>query len=158
MKKVLLSIAILFMSMVMVACSSNTQSENTTIGAVAGALVGGGAGAFIGQGTGKVVAVAAGAIAGALIGGAIGHSMDSSDNAQFCNTMNKCPANKARHWRNKKTGNRYTVIPTSSQMAYQGNNNCRTYQSTAYIDGKKEVTQGTACRQDNGNWQTVNNG
>ena len=156
MKQVLLYVAILFMSISLVACSSNTQNENTTIGAVAGALIGGGAGSLIGQGTGRVVAVAAGAIAGGLVGGYIGHSMDSSDNAQFCECMNNNPPHKPHHWKNKKTGARYTVIPTSTQVSYNGNNNCRTYETTAWIDGKKQATQGTACRQNDGTWQTMN--
>ncbi|WP_114834787.1 RT0821/Lpp0805 family surface protein [Aquicella lusitana] len=139
----------------MAACSTNTREQNTGIGAVTGAVVGGLAGSAIGSGTGQVVAIGAGAIVGALVGGAIGHSMDSSDNMRATNAMENNPTNKSTHWRNKKSGTRYTVTPVSGRMTVNGNPNCRKYRTSAIIDGKRKTVYGVACRQADGSWQTV---
>lgn len=142
------------LSVGLVGCSTNTQSENTGIGAVTGAVAGGLAGSLIGGGTGKVVAVAAGAVAGALLGGYIGHSMDSSDTSRMNSAMNNNPTNKATTWTNGNA--KYTVAPTSNTMTVNGNPNCRRYYTTAIIDGKKQKMSGIACRQSDGNWHTIN--
>lgn len=155
--KKMITYLVLFLSIFsLVGCSTNTRSENTGIGAGTGAIVGGLAGSLFGQGTGKVVAVGLGAIAGALIGGTIGHNMDSSDCQQTYTTLNHNTPNKSKHWTNKKTGTQYTVTPTSNMMTYQGNPNCRTYNTTSITsDGKTQTVNGTACRQSNGTWQEV---
>jgi surface antigen len=138
-----------------VSCASNTQSENTTIGAVTGAVVGGVAGSAIGSGAGQVVAIGAGAIIGALIGGEIGQSMESSDNTKAYYAMEHNPPHKATHWKNKKTGKHYTFVPTSERMSLNGNTDCRHYHAIIYTNGKKQQVTGTACRQSNGTWQSV---
>ena len=137
------------------ACSSNTQNENTGIGAVTGAVLGGLAGSAIGQGTGKAVAIGVGAVAGALFGGYIGHSMDSSDNQRCNDTLNNNSTNQPHHWKNRKTGTRYTMTPTSNIMSYNGNNNCRKYTTTAVTDGKSQTSNGIACKQADGSWKEV---
>lgn len=158
MKNVLIKLLLLVMSIGLITgCSSNnTQSQNTGIGAATGAVVGGLAGSLVGAGTGQVVAIAAGAIAGGLIGGYIGHSMDSSDKTKVNQALTSNPPNKSSHWKNKKTHTSYKVTPTSNTMTYNGNANCRTYTASAIdANGKKHVTNGTACQQTDGTWQTV---
>ena len=148
-------ILVLILSIGLVACSTNTQKENTGIGAVTGAVVGGLAGSAFGGGTGKVVAVGVGAVAGALIGGYIGHSMDSTDSVKMNSAMNN-PTNQTTHWKNKKTGARYSMTPTSNRMTVNGNPNCRKYHSTAVINGEKHRVYGVACLQSDGTWKAVN--
>jgi surface antigen len=157
MKNALVNVLILIsVSMLtLVGCSSNTQSENTGVGAVAGAVIGGVAGSAFGAGTGRAVAVGVGAVAGALLGGWIGHSMDHSDNQSMCHTLDRNKTNQSSTWHNKKTGAQYTMTPTSKVMSYNGNNYCRQYETTATISGKTQTVTGTACRQSNGTWQTV---
>lgn len=138
------------------ACSSsNTQQQNTGVGAVSGAVVGGLAGSLVGGGAGRVAAIGAGAIIGALIGGSIGKSMDSSDTVRTYHAMSYNHPHKATHWRNIKTGARYTVIPTSGMLTINGNPNCRDYKTIANMNGKRQEVYGTACRQADGTWQTV---
>lgn len=134
-------------------CAANTRSENTTIGAVTGAVVGGAAGSLIGAGTGQVVAIGAGAVAGALIGGYIGSSMQSSD-SQMAYTTISGPAPQAVHWTNQTTHNQYTVV-TGNYITVHGNTHCRRFNSTAVIGGKTRTLHGVACRMPNGTWQTV---
>lgn len=156
MKKSLINIAILIsVSVVILAgCSTNTQRENTTIGAVSGAVVGGLAGSLIGGGTGQVVAIGVGAVAGALAGGYIGHSMDSTDNNSAHQALNN-PTNQSSTWENKKTGTQYTVRPTSRVMTYKGHKHCRKFETTAIISGKTHTMHGIACRQADGSWVSM---
>lgn len=138
-----------------VSCSSsNTQSENTTIGAVTGAVVGGVAGSAIGAGTGTAVAVGVGIVGGALVGGAMGHSMDHSDNMQANYALSNAPKHKPHHWKGRN-GTRYTVIPTSKSMKMYGHSHCRKYTMIANMNGKKEKVHGVACRKANGSWVSI---
>ncbi len=154
MKKGLVALAALLLSINLVGCSSNTQEENTVLGAVAGAAVGGGAGAFIGQGVGKAVAVGVGIVGGALLGGYIGNHMDSSDNAKMNSAMNN-PTYKETSWKNEKTGASYSMRPTSNVVAMNGNANCRQFHTSATIDGKKQEADGAACQQADGSWKSI---
>ncbi|MBX3709213.1 MAG: glycine zipper 2TM domain-containing protein [Gammaproteobacteria bacterium] len=157
MKQACFKTALLIASIgLVVSCSSaNTQSQNTTLGAVTGAVVGGVAGSAIGAGTGQIVAIGAGAIAGALIGGYVGQSMDHSDNVQTYYALEHTPKQKAYHWKNKKTGKQYTVIPSSKHVAMKGYSDCRKYTVVADIKGKKQRVHGVACRQADGSWKAI---
>jgi|SRR5579862_8461838 len=154
MKKILMNIAVL--SMVgLVGCSSNTQRENTTVGAVTGAVVGGVAGTFVGNGAGRYVAVAAGAVIGALIGGSIGNSMQSSDNTTTYTVVQSNPTNQTTAWVNPKTGYSYTMTPTSDFFTVNGNPKCRNYHFTVKKIHKVRAYDGTACFNADGTWYTV---
>jgi len=134
-------------------CSTNTQSQNTGVGAVGGAVVGGVAAGVLG---GNPVAVGVSAIAGALIGGYIGHSMDHSDVSNMNNAMNNNATNMPSTWTNPKTGVTYHLTPTSDMMTYKGNNSCRKYVATATMQGEKHKTKhGIACRQSDGSWMMM---
>jgi surface antigen len=157
MKKAIINMLVIAASFSLVACSTNTKSENMTVGAVTGAVVGGVAGSFIGQGTGQIVAAGAAAVVGALVGAEIGKNMDNSDATNTYKAMNKNPKNKQMTWKNTKTGATYSVVPTSKVMAVDNHQHCRTYRATANIQNQNQkVMTGTACRLPNGTWQTIN--
>lgn len=158
MKNSLFNTAILISAslITLVACSSNTQNQNTTVGAVAGAVLGGVAGSAIGQGTGQLLAMGAGAIAGGFLGGAIGRNMQSVDVDNVYNTLDHNRVRKTSKWTNKKTGTKYSMTPMSGTIAYKGHNICRKYHSTVTdIHGKKEKQNGIACRQSDGSWNNM---
>lgn len=155
MKKTLISTVIICSMVGLVGCSTNTQSQNTGIGVVSGAVVGGLAGSLIGGGAGKVVAIGVGAVAGALVGCSIGHSMDHSDNTTMSNAMYSNSTNQGTTWTNNRTGATYTVVPTSKMMTYKKHHNCRTYYTTAVISGKTQKVYGVACRKADGSWYVV---
>lgn len=134
--------------------SSNTQGENTTIGAVTGAVVGGVAGSAIGGGAGKAVAVGVGIIGGALVGGAMGSSMDHSDYRQTNYALSHSAKKKAHHWKSKN-GTRYTVVPTSKSKRMYGYSQCRNYTMIASMNGKNEKVHGVACRKPDGSWVNI---
>ena len=151
-----LTLLVMLATFGIVSCSSNTQSENTGIGVAVGAVTGGVAGSFVGQGVGRVVAVGVGAIAGGLIGGSVGNSMDSSDHTYTYEALNTNHTYKSSHWRNERTGAKYSVIPTSNLITINGNPNCRNYRAIAIVNGEKQESFGTACRQADGSWRAVN--
>jgi len=154
MKKDLLKLVVLGVSasLALTSCSTNTQQQNTAVGAVSGAAVGGLATGLAGaSGWG----IAGGAIVGALIGGVIGHNMDSSDTAKTYTAMDTNPMNQPTVWKNERTGTVYHVIPTSAPMTINGNSDCRRYRATAYHHGKKHHFYGTACRQADGSWRDL---
>lgn len=139
------------------ACSTNTKSQNTALGVVGGALVGGGVGALVAGSGSTGAAVATGAVVGGVLGGVIGYNMDSSDKVQMNQAMNNTPTHHHKHWKNKKTQTSYNFTPTSNKMAYNGHSDCRNYTLTSYSNatGKKQVVNGTACRQADGSWMPV---
>lgn len=136
----------------LVGCSTNTQNQNTALGVAGGAVVGGGIGAAVATGG---TSIAVGAIAGGIIGGVIGYNMPSSDKAHMYQAMNSTPTHHHKHWKNKHTQTSYNLTPTSNRMAYNGYQNCRTYDLTSMHNGRKQEVQGTACRQPDGSWTSV---
>lgn len=159
MKHSLVNLAILITAstFALVGCSTNTQRENTTVGAVTGAVLGGVAGSAIGAGTGQLVAIGVGAIAGGLLGANIGHNMESSDTQKMNNSLANNSVRKTSKWQNKNTQTKYTVTPMSQKMSYKGNDTCRKYRSTVTLSGsQQQVVNGIACRQADGSWQAMN--
>ncbi len=151
MKRILINLAI-FSTIGLVGCSTNTQNENTGIGAVSGAAVGGVGAALL---HGNPVWIGAGIVGGALIGGFVGHSMDSSDNTQTYKVIQNSPTDQTTRWVNPKTGVAYTMTPTSGLFNLNGNPNCRDFHFTATRYGKMHEYEGTACQMRDGYWHTV---
>jgi surface antigen len=139
----------------LVACSTNTQRENTTVGAATGAILGGIAGSTIGAGTGQLLAIGVGAVAGGLLGGAIGGNMESTDTQKINNTLDHNQVRKTSKWTNNKTGTKYTMTPMSQTMSYHGEQHCRKYHGTINDGSKQEVLKGVACKQSDGSWKTI---
>ena len=92
-----------------------------------------------------------GATLGGLVGYIIGNEMDKYDRQQLNRTYESTPSHESTSWVNPDTGNEYEVTP---QPAYQDPTYvrvCRKAEIEAVIDGKKEITEAVACRE-NGRW------
>lgn len=139
-------------SLLLVGCSQETKNQD--VGTVVGGALGGLLGAQVGSGTGRVAAAVAGSIAGALIGGSIGRSMDELDRLKAAQALEATPTGQTSTWQNPDTGNSYSVTPTQTYTNNSGAP-CRDYTTEGWIDGKREVIKGTACRQSDGTWRTV---
>lgn len=151
MKRILINLA-LVTTIGLVGCSTNTQNENTGIGAVTGAAIGGlGVGAL----GGNALGIGAGIVGGALIGGFIGHSMDSTDNTTTYTVIKSNPTNQTTRWVNPRTGAVYTMTPTSDLYTVNGNPNCRNYHFTSTKYGRMHEYNGTACLMSDGYWHGV---
>ena len=131
------------------ACTTGPTKEQT--GTVVGGVLGGVIGSQVGDGHGRTAATIIGAIAGGLVGGAVGRSMSETDKLKSAQALETARTGEATQWRNPDSGNQYTVTPTRTYQSAEGP--CRDYRMNGVIDGRTEVIQGTACRQNDGNWR-----
>jgi surface antigen len=148
----LIATAVLGVSVLLAGCSQDTKNQD--VGTVVGGALGGLLGAQVGSGSGRVAAAVAGSIAGSLIGGSIGKSMDELDRMKATQALEKTPTGQTSTWQNPDTGNSYSVTPTQTYTS-DGGAPCRDYTTEGWIDGKREIIKGTACRQPDGTWRTV---
>jgi surface antigen len=133
-------------------CASR-QDSGTLLGAVAGGVIGN----QFGGGSGRVLATAAGAVAGGMIGNSIGRDLDELDRRRAMEAEYQAleygESGSYREWRGERSGRRGRI--QVEKPFKQGPRHCRRYAHTIYIDGRPEVARGTACRGENGRWQTV---
>lgn len=142
-------VAVAALSMALCACESPPTKQQT--GTVAGAVVGGVVGSTIGGGTGRTVAIVAGTIAGGLLGSHIGKKMDEADRIKAGMALESTRTGDTSTWRNPDTGAQYAMTPTKTYKSVNGP--CREFTVNATVDGKPERVEGTACRQEDGNWK-----
>jgi surface antigen len=151
-------IAIAVAAIALAACSANSgpkEAGGTAAGAVAGGLIGNAIGAGTGNRLGGTVI---GAAIGGLIGNRIGAALDDEDKrrayAAEMQALEAGPSGAPVAWRNPDSGRYGDVVPGP---AYQASGaTCRQYTQTVYIDGTPQTERGTACRNLDGTWTSVN--
>ena len=129
--------------------SSCMMANKGQLGATGGAA----GGALLGQAIGHDTrSTLLGAAIGGMLGYVIGNEMDKYDKQMLNNVYENAPSGQASTWTNPDQGNQYQVTP---QAAYTGPNNqqCRKAEVIAIIDGRRERTLTTACRNTSGQWQ-----
>jgi surface antigen len=134
-----------------------STSKGNIIGSLGGAAIGGLLGNQFGGGGGKGLLTAVGVVGGALAGGYLGRQMDPADHACVGRTLENTPTGQTVAWHDPQKDSSYWVTPTGN---FQGANGeaCRNFTTQAVIDGKTQQVAGTACRQPDGSWRTVNSG
>lgn len=134
------------------ACANSGMGPKQTGGTVLGAIAGGVAGSQFGSGSGRLIATGIGTLLGAAVGNNIGQSLDRADRQYLHNASYQAfETGNTQRWNNPQSGHYGVVDPAP---AYQsGNNYCREYQQTIYIDGEPQTGTGTACRQPDGTWR-----
>ncbi len=135
-------------------CNGNNGFTRENIGMATGGALGGYVGSQIGSGSGRLAATAVGAVAGALIGGAVGRTMDEQDQWRSAQALESSRSNHTTRWHNPDSGVDYAVTPTRTYETANGP--CRDFTSEAVIDGRRQTVYGSACRQPNGSWRTIN--
>jgi surface antigen len=155
-KSVVNSMAIAMLLLVpLTGCQTVSESPKTAIGGLGGAATGGLIAAAAGGGG---AGIAAGVIGGALLGGLVGNLLDQRDRElqakAASQALENTPSGKPVAWQNPDNGHAGTITPTRTYQTAQGAY-CREYQQTITIDGKKENSYGTACRQPDGSWKIV---
>ncbi len=129
------------------------QDTGLAVGAVAGGLLGN----TVGKGTGKVLATVGGAFIGGIVGSEIGRSMDQQDRmlAQQAEmtALEKGQSGVATPWRNPDNQRHGMVVPGRPYRI--GEQDCRDYSHTIYVDGQPRTMRGTACRNPDGSWRNV---
>ncbi len=149
MQKILTMFIVAIMSMTLLACQTKEQG-----GALMGGALGGALGSQVGQGSGRTVAIIAGTLLGAYAGSQMGRYMDDSDARKAHSALEYNRDNQTSSWHNPNTGADVSTMPTRTFVSNSGEN-CREYQTTVTVSGKKERAYGTACRQPDGSWKVV---
>lgn len=150
MKKILTMILIAILAVPLAACQTKQQGGTIVGGALGGAL-----GSNVGSGSGRTVAIIAGTILGAFVGSEMGRYMDENDERKAQSALEYNRDHQASRWHNPNTGAEVSTTPTRTFRADSGEN-CREYQTTVTVSGKKENAYGTACRQPDGSWKMNN--
>jgi surface antigen len=125
-------------------------------GAAIGAILGGIIGNQFGnsgddRGIGAVVGMALGGAAGA----AAGQSQCDEDYAAtaWAESFEEAPYQRTE-WQNPYTGNYGYVTPGEWYDDGYGND-CREFEQTIFVDGRRQLATGTACRRQDGSWEIV---
>ena len=124
------------------------QQSGTAIGAVVGGLIGAASG-----GNNRAGKVLLGAVIGGLIGGSIGKSMDDRDRAKARQALEYNRTGQTMAWTNPDSGNSYRVTPRRTYRDPETRQDCREYDTEAYVNGRREQVYGRACRDEQGNWR-----
>jgi surface antigen len=129
--------------------SSCMMANKGQTGAAGGAALGALGGQAIGNNTESTLL---GAAIGGVLGYIIGNEMDKYDRQMLNRAYESTPVGETTSWVNPDHGYQYQVTP---KKTYQGPNNqpCREAEIIAFIDGRRESTYTTACRDMNGRWQ-----
>lgn len=121
-----------------------------------GAVGGAAAGALIGQAVGRNTgATLIGAAVGGLLGYIVGNEMDKYDRERLTNVYERAPSNQSTTWVNPDSGNRYAVTPQPAYNNPSTHQVCRRAEINAVIDGRREKTYSTACRNQYGEWEIM---
>jgi surface antigen len=132
----------------------NGSCNRSALGAVLGGVAGGVVGASIGNNGSRDAATIIGAVVGAMVGGSIGRSMDEADRYCTGQALEYAQDRRPVSWRNPDDGRRYVVTPTRSY--HDEGHYCRDYTTKSTLGGRTQQIHGTACRMDDGRWQSVN--
>ncbi len=124
--------------------TTNKRDFGTAIGGVLGGLLGH---KVDNGGTGGTII---GALVGAAVGRMIGQYMDDQDRARLAETINTAPSGETVRWHNDDSKRDFAVTPTSDFYA-QGEQQCRKFDQVVYVDGRREVMEGVACKSPGSN-------
>jgi surface antigen len=83
----------------------------------------------------------------------IGNEMDKNDRSRLNNVYERGPSNQRSQWSNPDNGRQYAVTPQPAYQDRNSNRTCRRAEIEAVIDGKRERTYSTACRNEYGEWE-----
>lgn len=151
--------AVLGSALALSGCSG--MSENETAGTILGGVAGGVIGNQFGKGSGKAAATALGAVIGATVGRNVGRSLDETSRqragAAAHEALDTAEVGESITWENPGNagGAAYGSATVTRQGADREGRTCREFQQTVTIGGREEQSYGTACRDDNGDWQIV---
>lgn len=145
-----LSILAILCMFALTSCANMNKAQTGAVGGAAG-------GALIGQMIGhNTEATLIGAAVGTMLGYIVGNEMDKYDRQQLNHVYERGVSNRTSSWVNPDNGNQYNVTPQPAYTNPTTNRVCRKAEIDAVIDGKRDKTYTTACRDDNGHWQLQN--
>lgn len=137
-------------------CVSDPSYTGSISNETAGTVGGVAAGAVIGATITKNDAAGAiiGAAVGGLVGNRIGANLDEETRRVYWDAQNQAFETGGRQeWHNEDRGDHGSITP--GRPYYQGQRECRPYESTVWITGRGEQLNGTACRNPDGTWSQI---
>lgn len=124
------------------------RAAGTVLGAIAGGIIGN----QFGHGHGKTAATVGGVFLGGMAGNAIASDMPCDDRGYAFRVYRdgfEGPVGRRYEWRNPNGDYGY-FIPTREYQ--EGYYICRDFDESVYRNGRWHERQGSACRQEDGNW------
>jgi surface antigen len=128
--------------------STAATCNSAMAGRVLGGIVGGALGNQIGKGNGRTAATIGGAVAGVLIGGEVGKRMDAADQGCVGQVLEVAPVDRSVQWAEGPA--QYVVVP--GQVINRQGSYCRPYTVEVTMDGRRQRSDGLACRRGDGVW------
>lgn len=140
-----LSLSVFLLLFLLSSCATRSQT---------GAAGGAAAGALVDQKIGhNTEATLVGAAAGTMLGSIVGNEMDKYDREQLNHSYERGISGQGSSWVNPDSGNQYRVVPESAYQKPAGQGVCRRAKIDAFIKGKPQTANTTACRGKNGQWE-----
>ena len=135
------------------------RNQPDPAGILAGAFIGGLLGNSVGQGGNRGGATVAGVIIGGALGAGLTSRMDCQDRSYAYRTyydgFNSNRPNSDWQWENPNNGN-YGDFRVGNYYNDPDGFRCATFTQQIYINDRREVGTGHACRQPDGTWAIVN--
>ena len=136
-------------------CYQDNRNDQVA-GAVIGGILGGVVGNQVFKGE-RGLGTVAGVILGGVAGSQIARSGDNCDqyyaSYAYSDAFERDPYQRVR-WENPRSGNYGYVTPADYYRDRRGNY-CRNYEQEIYINGRRQVAEGVACRNRDGSWRIV---
>jgi surface antigen len=136
-------------------CRQDNRNDQVA-GAVIGGILGGVVGNQVFKGE-RGLGTVAGMILGGVAGSQIAKSGDNCDqyyaSYAYSDAFDRDPYDRVE-WRNPRSGNYGYVTPAGYYRDRRGNQ-CRNYKQEIYINGRRQIAEGTACRNRDGTWRIV---
>lgn len=151
---------VLCLALTLAACATEPGARDTQQHAgatVAGVVVGGLVGSAFGGGTGKVLMTAAGAVAGGFIGDRLyrKHADSEYEKDAARRALNDAPSGQTVSWSDPRTHESGYFRPVRTHRMADGRL-CRDFERGLTVGGQEvDRTTGTACRQSDGEWDSV---
>jgi len=142
----------------MMSSSCSEKEDNKLLGQIIGSVAGAYLGSKVGDGmVGNLTTVLGGTV-GFLIGGKIVDILDSDEQSELNNAVNKTltenPDNVSNKWNSDKNlDTNAEIIPLNSYQLDE--NTCRDFTKTVNKGNKQVQEKSTACRDKNGNWRII---
>jgi surface antigen len=132
---------------------SDCHNDNAATGTIIGAAAGGVIGNQFGHGDGKTAATVGGVILGGLAGNAIARDVSCDDRPYAFRTYSQGfdgQIGNRYDWRNDQDQDHGYFTPTREYN--RDRFVCRDFTEVTYRNGQEFSRNGTACRQEDGNW------
>lgn len=137
-------------------CRQDRRNDQAA-GAIIGGIIGGVIGNQVFKGE-RGLGTVAGVILGGVAGSQIARSGDECDqyyaSYAYYDAFENARPNQRVSWRNERSGNYGYVRPADYHRDRRGNQ-CRNYQQEIYVNGRRQIADGVACRNRDGTWRIV---